>query len=175
MIYVLAYPKFEQSVAERIRRFRNENEPDRAMLVPPHVTLVFGLKNIRLKEFLAHCKATANRSSQFDISFVSGEVAHDPFENRHKLLLISSAGSSQLVALHQQLYEGAQRAKLKVDLPYRPHMTVATNPDRTIVERLDISPLGGFPLFGTIRALEVVKLDNEGLHNIRTIPFAKSR
>ena len=174
MIYVLAYPQFEPSVAERIRRFRIANEPARAMLVPPHVTLVFGLMNIRPYEFLAHCEAAADQSSQFDVSFVSGEVTYDPFEKTHKLLLVSSAGSSQLAALHQQLYEGAQRAELKVDIPYRPHMTVATNPDRTIIEHLDISSLGGFPLFGTIRALEVVKLANGRLHCLRTIPFAKS-
>lgn len=173
MIYVLAYPQFEPSVAERIRRFRVANEPARAMLVPPHVTLVFGLMKIRPHEFLGHCEAVADRTSQFDVSFVSGEVTHDPFEKTHKLLLLSSAGSSQLAALHQQLYEGPHRAKLKVDISFHPHITVATNPDRTIIERLDISSLGGFPLFGTIQALEVVKLAYGRLHHLRTIPFAK--
>lgn len=131
MIYVLAYPQFEPSVAERIRRFRTENEPARAELVPPHVTLVFGLMNIRLHEFLAHCEAVANRSSQFEVAFVSEEITHDPFEHTYKLLLVSSAGGSQLAALHDQLYEGVQSAERKVDIPYRPHMTIATNPDRT--------------------------------------------
>lgn len=174
MIYVLAYPQFEPSVAERIRRFRTENEPARAELVPPHVTLVFGLMNIRTHEFLAHCEAVASRSSQFEVSFVSEEIAHDPFEKTYKLLLVSSAGSSQLAALHDQLYEGVQRAERKDDIPYRPHMTVATNPDRTNIERLETSSLGGFPLSGTIRALEVVKLENGGLQHLRTTPFGKS-
>ncbi|WP_157982276.1 2'-5' RNA ligase family protein [Oceanicella sp. SM1341] len=174
MIYVLAYPQFEPSVAERIRRFRTENEPARAELVPPHVTLVFGLTNIRLQEFQEHCEAVASRSSQFEISFVSDEITHDPFEKTHKLLLVSSTGSSLLAALHDQLYDGAQRAERKDDIPYRPHMTVATNPDRTIIERLETSSLGGFPLLGTIRALEVVKLENGRLHHLRTTPFGKS-
>ena len=133
MIYVLAYPQFEPSVAERIRRFRIENEPARAELVPPHVTLVFGLTNILPHEFQEHCEAVASRSSQFEVSFVSEEITHDPFEKTHKLLLVSSTGSSQLAALHEQLYEGVQRAERKDDIPYRPHMTVATNPDRTII------------------------------------------
>lgn len=174
MIYVLAYPQFEPSVAERVRRFRTENEPARAELVPPHVTLVFGLMNIRPHEFLEHCEAVANRSSQFEVSFVSEEITHDPFEKTYKLLLVSSTGSFQLAALHEQLYEGAQMAERKDDIPYRPHMTVATNPDRTPVERLDTSSLGGFPLLGTIRALEVVKLENGRLHHLRTTPFGKS-
>lgn len=174
MIYVLAYPQFEPSVGERIRRFRTENEPARAKLVPPHVTLVFGLMNIRPHEFLKHCKVVADRSSQFQVSFVSEEITHGPFEKTHKLLLVSSPGSSQLAALHDQLQEGVQRAERKDDIPYHPHMTVATNPDRTIIERLETSSLGGFPLLGTIRALEVVKLENGGLHHLRTIPFGKS-
>ena len=174
MIYVLAYPQFEPSVAERIRRFRTENEPARAKLVRPHVTLVFGLMNTRPHELLEHCEAVASRSSQFEVSFVSEEITHDPFEKTHKLLLVSSTGSSQLAALHEQLYEGAQRAEQKEDIPYRPHMTIATNPDRTLVERLETSSLGGFPLLATIRALEVVKLENGSLHHLRTIPFGKS-
>lgn len=79
-----------------------------------------------------------------------------------------------MAALHDQLYEGAQRAERKDDIPYRPHMTVATNPDRAIIERLETSSLGGFPLLGTIRALDVVKLENGGLHHLRTIPFGRS-
>nr|WP_281365957.1 2'-5' RNA ligase family protein [Halovulum dunhuangense] len=169
----MAYPQFEPSVAERIHRFRIANEPARAMLVPPHVTLVFGLANIGQKEFLAHCEAAASLSSQFDVSFVSGEVTYDFFEKAHKLLLVSSAGSSQLAALHQRLYEGAQEAELKADIPYRPHMTVATNPDRTVIERLDVCALGGFPLSGTIGALEVVELENGRLRHLETVPFAK--
>ena len=42
MIYVLAYPVFEPNSAERICAFRAEHEPERANLVPPHITLVFG-------------------------------------------------------------------------------------------------------------------------------------
>tara|TARA_A100000171_G_scaffold44001_1_gene46437 strand:- start:355 stop:834 length:480 start_codon:yes stop_codon:yes gene_type:complete len=120
--------------------FRTENEPARAELVPPHVTLVFGLMNIRPHEFLERCEAVANKSSQFEVSFVSEEITHDPFEKTYKLLLVSSTGSSQLAALHDQLYERAQRAERKDDIPYRPHMTVATNPDRAIIERLDVFP-----------------------------------
>ncbi|WP_093412634.1 2'-5' RNA ligase family protein [Salipiger profundus] len=174
MIYVLAYPQLKPSFAKRIRQFRTENEPARAKLVPPHVTLVFGPMNTRPHELLEHCEAVASRSSQFEVSFVSREITHDPFEKTHKLLLFSSTGSSQLAALHDQLYEGVQRAERKDDIPYRPHMTVATNPDRTIIERLETSSLGGFPLLGTIRALEVVKLENGRLHHLRTTPFGKS-
>lgn len=174
MIYVLAYPQFEPSIAERIRRFRTGNEPARAKLVPPHVTLVFGLMNTRPHELLGHCEAVASRSSLFEVSFVSEKITHDPFEKTHKLLLVSSTGSSQLAALHDQLYDGVQRAEQKEDITYRPHMTVATNPDRTLVERLDTSSLGGFPLLGAIQALEVVTLENGILYHLRTIPFGKS-
>ena len=49
MIYVLAYPVFEPMSAERINAFRAKHEPDRAKLVPPHVTLVFGVADEHLK------------------------------------------------------------------------------------------------------------------------------
>lgn len=173
MIYVLTYPNFEPGLAERIRRFRIENEPVRAGMVPPHITLVFGFRDARPKELFELCEALADRSSQFDVGFASSHVVYDPFENAHKLFLVASAGSSRLAELHQQLNDGPHRGELKVDIPYRPHMTVATNDDRTIIERLDVAALGSFPLFGTIRALEVVELADGKLHCLRTIPFAK--
>lgn len=136
---------------------------------------MFGLMTISRQAILAQCKIAADRSSQFGVSFTSAEVTYDPFEKEYKLLLISFAGRFELAALHHQIYQGIQTAERNVAIPYRPHMTVATNPDRRIIEQLDISFLGGFPLTGTIRALEVVELENSRLHHRRTIPFGGLR
>jgi 2'-5' RNA ligase len=173
MIYVLAYPEFEPSVAESINRFRFANEPERARLVPPHVTLVFGMRTPHPQDFLTRCEGVAGHVSELAVSFTASEVVYDPFEKTHKMLLPISTGKRTLIALHQQLYDGSQLAELNPDIPYRPHMTVATNEDRTIIERLDVATLGAFPLSGRIRAIEVVELADNTLHPLRTIPLRK--
>ncbi|MEJ8476420.1 2'-5' RNA ligase family protein [Roseibium algae] len=173
MIYVLAYPEFELSVAERINRFRSANEPERARLVPPHVTLVFGMRNPHPQDFLTHCEFVAGHVSELAVSFMAGDIVYDPFEKTHKLLLPISTGKRTLIALHQQLYDGTQSAKLNPEVPYRPHMTVATHKDRAIIERFDVATLGAFPLFGRIRKIEIVELSDNTLHPLRTIPLRK--
>lgn len=173
MIYVLAYPEFERSVAESINRFRSAYEPERARLVPPHVTLVFGIRNAHPQEFLALCEHAADHVSEFAVDFTVGDIVYDPYEKTHKLLLLGSTGKSALIALHQQLYNGPHRAELNLDIPYRPHMTVATHEDRTIIERLDVAALGAFPIPGKIRSLEVVELVDNKLRPLRTVPLRK--
>ena len=173
MIFVLAYPEFETRVAERIARFRAANEPERAKLVPPHVTLVFGLRTVKVPEFLSLCDSVAKGASEFVTDFPTHEITHDPFENAHKLLLLSAVGGRRLVDLHERLYDGPQRAELHPDHPFRPHMTVATHRERSVLEQLDISELGALPITGAIRSLEIVDLVDQQLRRLRTIPLQK--
>lgn len=173
MIYVLAYPEFERSVAESINRFRSAYEPERARLVPPHVTLVFGIRNAHPPDFLALCEHVADHVSEFAVDFTASDIVYDPYEKTHKLFLLGSTGKPALIALHQQLYDGPHRTELNLNAPYRPHMTVATHEDRTIIERLDVAALGAFPIPGKIGALEVVELVDSTLHPLRTIPLRK--
>ncbi|WP_417676212.1 2'-5' RNA ligase family protein [Roseibium sp.] len=173
MIYVLAYPQFEPSVAESINRFRSAHEPERARLVPPHVTLLFGMRNARPQDILAHSEGVATHTPELAVDFTAGDIVYDPSEKTHKLLLHSSIGKNALISLHQQLCDGPHRAELKLDIPYRPHMTVATHKDRAIIERLDVAALGAFPIPGTIRALEVVELADNTLQLLRTVPLRR--
>ena len=88
MIYVLAYPRFEERLAAMIARFRAAHEPERAELVPPHVTLVFGSDPANRESISAACHAVADRTPELDVEFGGFEVSYDPFERRHKLMLI---------------------------------------------------------------------------------------
>lgn len=171
MIYVLAYPEFEPSVADSINRFRSAREPERAKLVPAHVTLVFGLRNVHPQEFFKLCESVAKRASDVTVTFTASEIAYDPYENAYKLFLLSSTGSRALSALHQQLYEGPHRAELDTSIPYRPHMTIATDRDRTVLERLDVGAAGSYPITGKITALNVVEHIDTGLHRLGVIPL----
>ena len=169
MIYVLAYPEFRPSVAEGINWFRTAHEPERAKLVPAHITLVFGLRKAQPHEFLAFCEDVAKHASELSVEFTTSEIVYDPFEKAHKLFLLSSIGTCALTALHNQLYKGPHRAELNLNIPYRPHMTVATDEDRRIIELLDVSTIGTLPISGTISSLQVVERIDNRLHLLRTI------
>lgn len=175
MIYVLTYPEFETGVADRIAKFRSEHEPERAELVLPHVTLVFGLRNVQRSKFLSLCESVAAQVPEFVAEFSTYEVTHDPFEKAYKLLLLASMGGQTLSKLHEQLYDGPHRHELHPDHPFRPHMTIATNGEQPVVEKLDPSEIGAFPLVGIIRSLEIVELAGKHLHRLQTIPLRKQK
>jgi 2'-5' RNA ligase len=173
MIYVLACPEFEPSVAGNIARFRHMHEPERAKLVEPHVTLVFGLRDVRPLEFVAFCEKVALGVPEIAVDFAATEIVHDPFEKTYKFFLMNSTGRDELIALHERLYDGPHRSELLPAIPFRPHMTVATHSDRAIIERLDARAIGAFPISGKVRALEIVELVKKTLIRLRTIPLQK--
>ncbi|MEW9919939.1 2'-5' RNA ligase family protein [Marimonas sp. MJW-29] len=159
MIYVLAYPEFSADTARRIAHFRALHEPARARLVAAHITLVFGLSKSSSQDVLARCEKTAPRFSPIPVEFTETRLGHDPFEDTYKLFLMCETGRESLTALHDLLYDGPQRAELSPDIPYEPHMTVATHEDRRAIAKLDTSALGAFPICATIRELTVVRRD----------------
>lgn len=171
MIYVLAYPEFDPYTARRINRFRTAHEPERAALVPPHVTLVFGLRNADAKAVIALCEKVARATSELRIDFADSKIVYDPYEKNNKIFLVCGNGKDSLKDWHNQLYDGPHRIELNSDISYEPHMTVATHDDRSVLENLDLAEIGTLPLVGTIRALQVVKLDDGTLRTLETVPL----
>lgn len=166
MIYVLAYPELPSRVSENIAVFRSSHEPDRARLVEPHITLVFGLRNIRDPDAVGFCEQTVSQLPGISIAFSNSRIDYDPFEEVHKLSLAISVGADRLIALHQSLYDGPHHSQLHPGIPYRPHMTVATNRNRSALEALDTAAIGAFPIAGRVSRLEVVKLAAGTLHTL---------
>lgn len=173
VIYVLAYPVFERPIAESIARFRRRHEPERARLVPAHVTLVFGTGTARPPDVIAQCQEAAEAVAEIDVEFTEGQIVYDPFEKTYKLSLLSAAGTDALIRLHERLHAGSLRAELRPDIPYRPHMTVATHEDRAAIERVDAAAIGRFPISGKIGSLDVVKRAGDTLNSLKTIPLRK--
>ncbi len=173
MIYVVAYPKFETLLARQIDRFRSIHEPERAKLVRPHVTLMFELKQTEPAQVSELCRSVASATPKLSVEFVDSTVAYDPFEKAYKLFLVCGKGKGALRKLHGQLYDGLHRVELNDELPFIPHMTIATHADRPVIEQLDVADIGKFPMAGTIRSLELVELVDGMLNELESVPFSK--
>jgi 2'-5' RNA ligase len=171
MLYVLTYPDFEASVAEKIERFRQEYEPERARMVRPHLTLVFGLSDLGPTELIQLCEEVAKGLPPFNVEFSSTECVYDPFEQAFKLFALCGVGGNHVTALHLKLYEGSHGLEPDQEYPYRPHMTIATHRDRHVVESLDPTMIGSLPLRGTIDSLEIVDLVDGRLSSVRSVPL----
>lgn len=173
MIYVLAYPEFDPTCANRIHDFRAKHEPHRAKLVPPHLTLVFGVKSKHLQIITELADAVSCQTQAFQITFDDYSIEFDPFEQKHKILLLCGKGRRNVTALHNQLYDGGHRAEFSASHPFRPHMTVATCDTSAQIEQINVSDAGPLPFHATLKALEVVQLSNGALSTIKKLPFSR--
>ncbi len=172
MLYVLAFPEFAPHTLQAIDGFRRLHEPERASRVRPHVTLVFGLHTAQSSEVIAKCRAAAGTTGNLTVTFAQTEVVFDPFEHTSKLFLICERGKDVLTALHHLLYDAPYRTELRKDIPYKPHMTIATHPERARIEQLDASVLGPFPIRGMIHALDIVETEAGRLRTLARIPLS---
>jgi len=168
MIYVLAYPVLEPTTAARINAFRAKHEPERAKLVPPHITLVFGVADRHLLTLSELIDTVSAETKAFPVVFASSVVEFDPFEKKHKLFLLCGNGSEHLTVLHERLYHGEHRLELSSKHPFKPHMTIASYNERADAEQIDVSEIGGFPIKSNLAALQLVRLDSGHLTTLKT-------
>ncbi|MDX8352438.1 2'-5' RNA ligase family protein [Cognatiyoonia sp. IB215182] len=171
MIYVLAYPEFDPLCDKRIHDFRAKQEPHRAKLVPPHLTLVFGVKSEHLSVITELAEAVSRETQAFRITFGDHAIELDPFEQKHKIFLLCGKGGCKVTALHNRLYNGEHHDEFSEKYSFRPHMTVATCDTSAQIERINVSDVGPLPLHATLRALEIVQLSNGALSTLIRLPF----
>ena len=169
MIYVLAYPSFDPATAARVARFRRANEPLRANLVAPHVTLVFGVADRHAPGMITRCRDLAANTRAFTVTFASAQRVYDPFEKTHKLFLICGTGADTLTKLHNGLYTGPLQEEMDPDHPFRPHMTVATQSTGEEIDRLDPRVLGTLPIAAQIGTLALVEVTRGTLRPVATV------
>ena len=173
MIYVLAYPTFDQRSTELIDAFREKHEPQRAKLVPPHITLVFGVTNEHLQSVSGLVDVVSQQSSAVTVTFDSHVTEFDPFEKKYKIFLLCGEGRAAIKSLHNQLYEGAQRSEYSLSHPFKPHMTIGSYTEQADVDQVDVSAVGEFPIRGQVSSLELVQLESGQLKTLKTAPLIK--
>lgn len=173
MIYVLAYPVFDQISAELIRTFREKHEPQRAKLVPPHITLVFGLANEHLQTVSGLVDCASRQFSAIPIAFDSHVKEFDPFEKKYKIFLHCSEGSAAITLLHNKLYEGPHRSELSSSHPFKPHMTIGSHDTQTDIDQVDVCAVGQFPIQASVSSLVLVQLEEERLTTLKTVSLIK--
>lgn len=173
VIYVLSYPKFDPSCAGRVDAFRATHEPHRAELVPPHITLVFGVSDRHQRTLDTLIEKTARETREFTVVFNDDTREYDPFDRRYKIFLLCENGKDQVTTLHDRLYAGIDRAEINLQHPFRPHMTVATCDTRAEIDKIDVSRIGDLPITGKLHALELVRLNDGKLTTLKTAPFQR--
>ena len=131
MLLSVAYPNLSETDAELIRDFRRINDLAYVNVVEPHWTMIFpgSTKEVSREQLSKHIAEVATGQASIEFTCRYALVYDDDSNDDYYLFLVPDEGFSQISRMHDQLYSGFMRPHLRLDIPYVPHIGVATGKD----------------------------------------------
>ena len=167
----IAFPDVAPGDLERIEDVRRRRDPAQHALLGAHVTFVFPSSRDR-EPFVRHVSAVAAVTAPIPFVLRTARVLPGVARERFHVALVPDEGYDAMVALHDRLYTSPLAPALRHDLPFVPHMTVASAPDRPtcnhIARELNAS---GLAITGTLEALDVVSVTDAAVRTVCRAPL----
>jgi 2'-5' RNA ligase len=114
---------------DRVEAFRALHDP-MARLVPAHLSLVFPFATAQTPlQVATHVQRVVSRFPPVTVTFRPVRLFANEF-----IFLMATRGAAAVTELHDRLYTRSLRAKLRRDLAYEPHITIARNADLAVLE-----------------------------------------
>lgn len=169
-LLVIAYPTLSDADRVWLQAIRESHDSENWNLIDPHFTLIFPCDPPAEVAVCEQVRAIGRVHRAFPF-VLRRLIVHEEAGARRRLLFAEpEEGRAEIIALHDDLYSGILKPYLRRDLPYRPHITIATCEERTSCEAI-IERIGGsdIAIRGTIETLDVVRLDDEGITPVATV------
>jgi 2'-5' RNA ligase superfamily len=156
---VSSYPTISQKDFDWIQSVRDKHDELYYKVINPHFTFVFPVFDFDRRRFIEHVYERSREARRIPfvsrcavvVKDVSGEYTH--------VFLVPDEGFSDIVKLHDKLYEGPLAPQLRLDIPFIPHIGIANALEpMACKERADALNRQAFSVEGVIEALEVVEL-----------------
>lgn len=166
-LYALAYPVLSEADSGFIARFRAEHDARHA-LVAPHFTMMFGCSAVGEAEYLQHVAAVAREAAPIGFCCRYAMLGADDHDGKTAYVyLVPDEGYSQLSLLHDRLYTGVMAPHLRLDIPFVPHITIATHAERRVAKELcDALNKRGLHIQGAVEAVTVAALEDGKLNEL---------
>ena len=172
-LYTLGYPNLDPEDRALIDAFRSAHDLPLRDLVKPHFTLAFSCSDLDEHDYLAHAHTIAAASKSISFTCRYAMLGADHADDTAYVFLVPDEGHSAIALLHDRLYTGILAAKLRLDVPYIPHITIATQADRAVAKALCVQwNARGLSISGSLTALSVSSLQNSRIHDLEKIPLA---
>jgi hypothetical protein len=169
---VLAYPTLAQADWAWIQALRKEHDQRDYAIVDPHFTLVFPVFNLAVESLVTHVQRQVAQQLPIPVVLRCAIVVKDQLSDNAQVFLTPDEGFSALVKLHDALYTGILRSELRLDIPFLPHIGIATNPDLAVCKTVaDGVNAQGFCIRGQINQLEIVRYAQNRVETIASIPL----
>lgn len=138
MLLCLAYPRLAEADAQLIDGFRREHDRKYVDVVGAHWTMIFpgSTDRIAQADLSNHIQGVAQCSNTLDFTCRYALVHNDHESDDYYIFLVPDEGFSRISLLHDRLYSGLMHPRLRLDIPYVPHIGIATSKDREALHEL---------------------------------------
>lgn len=117
---------------------------------------MFGSNAVAEAAYLDHVRDVCRDSQPIHFTCRYAMLGADDVSERAYVFLVPDEGLSDIARLHDVLYRGILRDRLRLDLPYIPHITIGASPDRVAAKQwCDELNGAGLELRGVINAVTV--------------------
>lgn len=168
-LYTLCYPTLTSEDRRFIDDFRREHDVPFRDVVAPHLTLVFGCDEVPELTYREHVRAVAQSQRVIRFSCRYAMVGNDDSNESYYVFLVPDEGYSEISRLHDRLYRGVLAPYLRLDIPYVPHIGIATIADprriKTLCDELNST---GVAIHGQIEAMSVCSYDGTKITDLET-------
>jgi 2'-5' RNA ligase len=163
---VLGYPIISPADFEWIQNIRRTN--DRLYeAVNPHFTFVFPTTKLSEDDLIRHTRQKSKGISKIKVTLSKAVVVEDDSKTFFHTFLVPSDGDIDIVALHDLLYTDSLSSELREDIPFVPHVGIATNESESVMQDLaDKINADSINISGSIDTLTVASYDGKRVHDI---------
>ncbi|MDH3711170.1 MAG: 2'-5' RNA ligase family protein [Cyclobacteriaceae bacterium] len=167
---VVNYPTLSESDFTWIQHIRKKHDRLFYRIVDPHITFVFPTENIELDTFTNHIKSVSSKFNSFTFVCRCVTIGDPDFWEHAHVFMIPDEGFSTIVKLHDAFYRGILEKELRLDLPFVPHIGVASYPSpeqcKKVVDGLNQRD---FQIIGKVQSLDIIEFDGESTKTIDQI------
>ncbi len=154
----VAYPKLDESDFDWVQSIRKKHD-QQFDLVRPHITLVFGTDKLRSNDFIAHVQSKVRTVQSFQITFDSAKVVEDHSGNFCNAFLVPSKGYSEIIELHDLLYQDDLSSELRTDIPFIPHMTIGSGNEEEMTTLVDEINESKISIEASVDQISIISFD----------------
>jgi 2'-5' RNA ligase len=170
---VVAYPALAESDRAWVDSIRASHDPQ-VGLIRPHFTLVFPTQ-AEPQEVAIHVHAVVADRKPSAITLREARAVRDPRGGGGHVFLVPDEGYPELVGLHGRLHTGLLRDRLRADLPFVPHITVAALPDSdACIALAHALNRDGRLIRGNLACVDLVRIDALTVESLASIPLGRT-
>jgi 2'-5' RNA ligase len=168
-VYVIAPLSLDGTASERIAGWRRAYDPH-AALVPPHVTLVFGLDEGMQERAVGWARTWAAATPPIALRYTRVAVTRDYENSAWYLFLMPREIPAGLAALQGRLTSGPLAAAPEV--PFDAHVTIGRFQERVVADAVAREANAVAPIIDArIVSLDVLRFDGNAVQSAVSLPL----